>query len=86
MRVDVLHPFMRRVRSFAALLLTRLFCTGRDLYVALRQRDPAAIYAVFKEGSPLESLLSQLLGLAFWVFLLLPTVLVPVYYLVVSLA
>lgn len=52
---------------------------------ALRRRSGTDVIALIKEGSPLERLVESLLSAAFWVLALMPFLLVPIYYLVLSL-
>lgn len=54
--------------------------------VAARERKPSKLASLLKEGSPLEQLIKSLAVPAFWVLLVAPLVLVPFYYMVVSLA
>jgi hypothetical protein len=52
---------------------------------AAGRRSPSELSALVKEGSPLEALIRGVLSAAFWLAVLAPIVLVPAYYLLISL-
>jgi hypothetical protein len=52
---------------------------------AIRQRKAALLVGLLKEGSPLESVVNSIASALFWFLALAPVLLVPVYYLLLSL-
>lgn len=68
-----------------ALTLKSLRETVSALADALKQRSVRKLVALVSEGSPLESFIQRALGLAFWVLIVAPILLVPVYYLILTL-
>ena len=66
-------------------LVTSLKLTAKELAGALRVRNPSRAIALLREGSPLESAVSDLLYVVFLALLFAPTVILPAYYLVLAL-
>jgi len=50
-----------------------------------RHRSTSELLALIKDGSPLELFIKGLLSAAFWVLVLAPVLIVPAFYLLVSL-
>lgn len=67
-------------------ILTSLRDTLSALAAAVRRRNSSDLAALIMEGSPLEGFVDNLLSAAFWILVLAPVLLVPIYYLAVSLA
>jgi hypothetical protein len=74
-----------RVRQLALDIFSAFKQTLVDLARAVKSRNLTKLVALVKEGSPFESLLDRLLVVVFWVLVALPMVLVPIYYLALSL-
>lgn len=77
--------FVGSVRGIVSPIWSSLTQTVSALIGALRRRSGTDVIALIKEGSPLERLVESLLSAAFWVLALMPFLLVPIYYLVLSL-
>ncbi len=73
------------LRGTATSLWSSLAQTADALIRALKHRKGSEVVDLVKEGSPLERLVESLLSVAFWVLVLAPVLLVPLYYLLVSL-
>ncbi len=65
-------------------LVSSLRATLVALWVAIRERSPRKLVALLKEGSPLEEFIQSLLAAVFWVLLFAPVIIVPFYYLWLS--
>lgn len=77
---------MRRFAGPIRLKLESLKETVSALAKALKRRNPAKLVALVSEGSPLESFVEGVSGLALWVLVVAPVLLVPAdYYLTLSL-
>ena len=73
------------VRRAVASIATSLRLTVLAFAAAIRSGRTSDLAALLEEGSPLELLAKGLLSAAFWVLALAPLLLVPAYYLLVSL-
>ncbi len=73
------------VKRAGASIISSLRMTVLALANAVRRRRPSELVALAKEGSPLEQLVKGLLSAAFWVLVLAPVLIVPAYYLLLSL-
>lgn len=73
-------------RQWLYALLTSLKRTLLDLGTAVKLRSGKRLVALVSDGSPLESSIEGILGLAFRVVILAPVILVPAYYLLLALA
>jgi hypothetical protein len=78
-------PVARRVALAASVFLQSLKSTISEAGSAVRHRRVDALVGLLKEGSPLETLVNSVASALFWVLVLAPILLVPVYYLLVSL-
>lgn len=68
-------------RATAAGLVSSLRQTLVELLSALSHGDLDKLVSLVKDGSPLELFIDRLLSVVFWVLLVMPLILVPVYYL-----
>jgi hypothetical protein len=66
-------------------IFSSLKLTASEVAAALRHRRPSELAALAREGSPLELLIQSVLSVAFWVLVLAPVLIVPAYYLLISL-
>ncbi len=82
--VPVVSPLFSFVRHLVSSILSSLKATIVDLLAAVRQRSLARLVALLREGSPLEDLVNNLLVAVFWVLVLAPLILIPLYYLALS--
>ena len=73
------------VKRAAGSILSSLKMTASAAGHALRSGRPSELVALLREGSPLELLVKELASAAFWVLVLAPVLIVPAYYLLVSL-
>jgi adenylate kinase len=76
-----LFSFVRRV---VVSIISSLKATLLHLGAAIRQHSLAKLLDLLKGGSPLEDLIDSVLVAVFWVLLLAPALLVPIYYLALS--
>ena len=67
-------------------LLSRIKLSCKELAMAIGGRDKARIAALLREGSPLDASIRGVLYYVFVALLLAPVVIVPAYYLAVTLA
>ena len=58
--------------------------TVGELIAAIKHRSLTRFVNLFREGSPLEDLIDSILLPVFWVLVLAPVLLVPLYYLALS--
>jgi hypothetical protein len=68
-------------RTTALGILAPLKQTLLELGLAIRHGDLNRLVSLLKDGSPLEQLIDRLLVVVFWLLLILPVILVPIYYL-----
>jgi hypothetical protein len=73
------------VQGVAKSIWSSFLQTLHALTAAIRNRRGSDIVALAREGSPLEGLIENLLSAAFWILVLAPVLLVPVYYLIIAL-
>ncbi|MDV3277412.1 MAG: hypothetical protein LYZ69_02965 [Nitrososphaerales archaeon] len=66
-------------------LLSSMKRTIWELAAAVKLRSAKRLIALVSEGSPLESSIEGVLGLAFRVIILAPVILMPAYYLILTL-
>jgi len=59
--------------------------TASAVAAAFRHHRPSELVALAREGSPLELLIQSALSAALWVLVLAPVLIVPAYYLLLSL-
>ncbi len=83
--LSALIPVIGSVRGFLSTIADSLSQTVAAIVSALRHRNTSEFAAIIKEGSPLERLVDSLLSAAFWVLVLAPVLLVPLYFLLLSL-
>jgi hypothetical protein len=76
-----LFSFVKRI---VVSIVSSLKATLVSLGAAMRQRSLSRLLDLLKEGSPLEDLIDSVLVAVFWVLLLAPVLLVPLYYLALS--
>lgn len=76
-----LLSFVKRV---VVSIVSSLKATLLHLWAAVRQHSLARFLDLLKEGSPLEDLIDSVLVAVFWVLLLAPVLLIPIYYLALS--
>ena len=72
---------LEKGKAVAAGLISSLKQTLVELLSALSHGDLDRLVSLVKDGSPLELFIDRLLVVVFWVLLVLPLILVPVYYL-----
>ncbi len=81
---------MTAVISLARRVLGRIVSSLKQTLSVLadsaRHRNGGGFVGLAMEGSPLEGLVDNLLTTAFWIRALAPVLLIPIYYLAVSLA
>ena len=85
MKVPIIGPALSVGKGLVWGILSSLKLTLLAIVAALRLQSLSILVALLKEGSPLESLIDDLLTLVFWVLILAPVILVPIYYLGLSL-
>ena len=73
------------VRRAGASIISSLRLTVSAFVGAVRRGRTSELAALAKEGSPLELLLKGLISAAFWILVLAPVLIVPAYYLLLSL-
>ncbi len=78
-------PVVCSLKATAASLVSSLAQTLTALLRALKHRKSSELVALVREGSPLERFVDELLSVAFWILVLAPVILVPLYFLLVSL-
>ncbi|MBI3859214.1 MAG: hypothetical protein HY296_03095 [Thaumarchaeota archaeon] len=67
-------------------ILSSLTETLKSIFEALRERKLSKLVSLLKEGSPLEKLIDNVLLTVFWVLVVAPVVLAPLYFLALSVA
>ncbi len=82
--VPVVGPLLSFANHLVWSIITSLKATLLDLVGAIRQRSLSKLIGLLKEGSPLEDLINNLLIAVFWVLVLAPVLLIPIYYLTLS--
>ena len=85
MKVPIIGPVVTFVKGLLWAIISSLRQTIIAIATALRLRSLTTLIGLLKEGSPLESLVNNVLSAVFWVLLVAPVVLVPIYYLALSL-
>jgi hypothetical protein len=80
-----LRQLFSTVFSILSSIKISLIKTISALGSSVRHRRTAELVSLLKEGSPLESLIDSVASAAFWVLALAPVLLVPVYYLLITL-
>ncbi len=65
-------------------LVSSLRATLVALWAAIRERSLGKLVALLSEGSPLEEFIQSLLTAVFWILLFAPVIIVPLYYLGLS--
>jgi len=71
--------------SLVKKILNSLMQTVKTLISALKEKSFGKLLSLFYDGSSLEDLVDQVVVVACWVLLILPMVLVPIYYLGITL-
>jgi hypothetical protein len=76
---------LKRFASEGSVFLSSLKSTISEVESAVKHRRPSILIGLLREGSPLEALVNSVVSAVFWVLVLAPVFLVPVYYLLLSL-
>ena len=80
-----MFSLIRQVTSAASVFLRSLKSIVSEVGSAVRHRRADTIVGLLKEGSPLETLVDSVASALFWALVLAPVLLVPAYYLLLSL-
>ena len=75
----------RVLKRFGSIVAS-LKLTAKELAWAAKERNLSRAFALLREGSPLESAISNILYVVFLVLLFAPVVIVPAYYLLLAVA
>ncbi|HME18354.1 MAG TPA: hypothetical protein VKF15_01305 [Nitrososphaerales archaeon] len=73
------------IRKAGESLSSSLRLTASVVAASFRHRRPSELAALAREGSPLDQLIEGVLSAAFWVLVLAPVLIVPAYFLLMSL-
>ncbi len=82
--VPAIGPLLSFAKLAVGSILYSLKATLVHIVGAIRQRSLTKLVELLKEGSPLEDLINNLLVAVFWVLVLAPVLLAPIYYLALS--
>ncbi len=66
-------------------IMTQLITTLFSLLTALQEKSLKKVVDLFRDGSPVELLVDDVVAVACWALVVLPMVIIPVYYLAVTL-
>jgi len=83
-QIPIIGPILSWTKNVVWSILSSLKKTLLALIWALDHRSLQMVYAIFSDGSPLETLVDNVLALAFWILFLVPFVLVPIFFLALS--